>query len=273
MTDTEWAQPSPAQMSLALASLAPWKLLARPVFYGIDRIPDERPLLFVGNHTLYGLLDAPFMAAELYEKRGMWLRGLGDFAHFEIPVWGQFLRHFGVVPGTREICAKLMRNKECIGVFPGGARETIRLHGERYKLDWRDRTGFARMAVEHGCTIVPFSAIGVDDAFTFWLDREEIMAIKPVANIIKRFNKRPEVIWPVPKTFRPERLYFAFGEPIRTDQFKGVANDDNVNSIRDLARDAILEGIDFLQAERDQDRDRHLGAHAIHKLADLLDGA
>lgn len=264
--------PSPAQMRLAIAALAPWKLLARPVFYGIDRIPEERPMLFVGNHTLYGLLDAPFMAAELYEKRGIWLRGLGDFAHFEIPLWGDLLSHFGVVPGTREICTKLMQQKACIGVFPGGARETIRLKTDApYKLDWRDRMGFAQMAIENRCTIIPFSAIGVDDAFTFWLDREEIMLIKPIASIIKRFNTRPEVIWPVPKTFHPERLYFHFGDPIRTDQFHGDASKPNVIDIRDRTRDAILKGLDFLQHERDQDRDRKLSAHVIHKLADLVD--
>lgn len=263
--------PSPTQMRLALAALEPLKLITRPVFYGLDRIPDERPLLFVGNHTLYGLLDAPFMAAELYEKRGIWLRGLGDFAHWEIPGWGQLLTHLGCVPGTREVCTKLMQRQACIGVFPGGAHETSRLHGERYKLDWRDRMGFAQMAVENRCTIIPFSAIGVDDSFTFWLDRNEMLAIKPLASLIKLVNKRPEVIWPLPKSYRPERLYFHFGEPIRTDQYAGDTSKANVIATRDRTRDAIQEGIEFLYAERDQDRDRHLSAHLMHKLADLVD--
>ncbi len=273
MTTTEWSMPSPIQMRLGLAALEPWKLLTRPVYYGIDRIPEERPMLFVGNHTLYGLLDAPLMGAELYEKRGIWLRGLGDFAHFQIPGWSQLLTHLGVVPGTREICAKLMKQKAAICVFPGGARETVRLHGEKYNLDWRDRMGFAQMAIENRCTIIPFSAIGADDAFTFWLDRTELMQIKPVASIIKRFNKRPEVIWPVPKTFHPERFYFHFGAPIRTDQFGGDASKANVIAIRDRTKQAILDGLDFLQHERDQDRDRKLSTHLIHKLADLIDGA
>jgi len=269
---TEWTMPSPTQMSLALAALAPFKLLARPVYYGIDRIPDERPLLFVGNHTLYALIDAPFMAAELYEKRGMWLRGLGDFAHFQVPGWGELLSHFGVVPGTREICTKLMQQKACIGVFPGGARESVRVKTDApYKLDWRDRMGFAQMAIENQCTIIPFSAIGVDDSFTLWLDREDIMRIKPVAAFIKLFNTRPEVIWPVPKTFHPERLYFNFGDPIRTDQFKGDTAKQNVITIRDQTKNAILDGLEFLHRERDHDRDRKLSAHAIHKFAELLD--
>jgi 1-acyl-sn-glycerol-3-phosphate acyltransferase len=133
--------PSPIQMRLGLAALEPWKLLTRPVYYGIDRIPEERPMLFVGNHTLYGLLDAPLMGAELYEKRGIWLRGLGDFAHFQIPGWSQLLTHLGVVPGTREICAKLMKQKAAICVFPGGARETVRLHGE--STTWTGATAWA----------------------------------------------------------------------------------------------------------------------------------
>ena len=75
----------------------------------------------------------------------------------------------------------------------------------------------------------------------------------------------------MPKTFHPERLYFNFGDPIRTDQFHGDASKQNVVDTRDRTRDAILAGLDFLQAERAQDRDRELSAHVIHKVADLLD--
>jgi 1-acyl-sn-glycerol-3-phosphate acyltransferase len=31
-----------------------WNWLCRPEFFGLDNIPDEKPLIFVGNHTMYG---------------------------------------------------------------------------------------------------------------------------------------------------------------------------------------------------------------------------
>jgi hypothetical protein len=35
-------------------------------------------------------------------------------------------------------------------VFPGGGREVTKRKGEAHKVIWKERTGFARMAIEHG---------------------------------------------------------------------------------------------------------------------------
>ena len=42
-----------------------WNWLCRPEFFGLDNIPDEKPLIFVGNHTMYGIYDMPLMIYEL----------------------------------------------------------------------------------------------------------------------------------------------------------------------------------------------------------------
>ncbi len=42
-----------------LATFYPARMIASPVNFGLERIPDTRPLLFVGNHTLLGCLLRP----------------------------------------------------------------------------------------------------------------------------------------------------------------------------------------------------------------------
>ena len=39
--------------------MGPARFVVDPHFFGVEDIPEDRPLLFVGNHTLYGVLDPP----------------------------------------------------------------------------------------------------------------------------------------------------------------------------------------------------------------------
>ena len=46
-----------------------------PYFQGLDALKFDRPALWVGNHTLYGLLDVPLMVEHIYTRHGVMLRG------------------------------------------------------------------------------------------------------------------------------------------------------------------------------------------------------
>ena len=49
-----------------------------PRFYGWENIDRENPSLFVGNHTIYGLIDAPLIIEEVYAQTGVFLRSMAD---------------------------------------------------------------------------------------------------------------------------------------------------------------------------------------------------
>jgi 1-acyl-sn-glycerol-3-phosphate acyltransferase len=66
----------PLKLAAVSAFLRPWRWIFRPVFHGLDHIPAERPLLFVGNHTLYGIIDMPLLFEELWKRRRIFPRGL-----------------------------------------------------------------------------------------------------------------------------------------------------------------------------------------------------
>src|SRR5690606_28927497 len=94
-----------------------------PTLLGSENVDPTRPSLFVGNHAIFGMIDAPLFASELYNHTGVYPRSLGDHYHFSIPGWGDVLIANGAVPGTRDNCSRLMQSGQHILVFPGGARE------------------------------------------------------------------------------------------------------------------------------------------------------
>jgi 1-acyl-sn-glycerol-3-phosphate acyltransferase len=212
-------------------------------------------VLFVGNHTIYGLVDVPFMMAELWKQREIAVRGLGDHGHYAIPVWRNLLELGGMVRGTRENVRSLMSEGQNVLAFPGGADEVFKQRGERYRLKWKERLGFARLAIESGYPIVPFAMVGVEEMFDIVAD-DATPVVSQVSRLMRRLVGIP--LPPIgvglgPMLPRPERLYFWFGDSIDTTRFAGRPDDGAARAVRDETRPAIEAGIEFLRAARDDD--------------------
>jgi 1-acyl-sn-glycerol-3-phosphate acyltransferase len=161
-----------------------------------------------------------------------------------------------------------MRQGELVMVFPGGSREVNKLKNERYKLVWKNRLGFARLAIQHGYPIVPFASVGAEHGMDILLDNQSF-AMAPVAFLAKKLvglQDGPPLIrgiglTPVP---RPERQYYWFGEPIDTTPFKGQEADDAAaRAVREQTAAAIEKGIELMLAEREADPNRSLAARLL----------
>ena len=259
-----------ARQALKLA-FGGWSWLNDPVFEGLDHVPIQGPALYVGNHTLLGVLDSPVMLLGLAEHKGVLVRGLGDRSHFKVPGWRDWMKIVGTVEGSRENCAELMRLGEQILVYPGGALEVFKRKGEQYRLLWKDRVGFARMAIAARCPIVPFAAVGGDDLFDIVLDRDQILGT-PLEKVFRRFGVREDQmgiyrgIGPTPIP-RPQRLYFKFGPPIATARFGGHADDlHSCETLRDEVKASVESMIAELKAAREADPHRGLGVRLRRKL-------
>lgn len=254
--------------------IRPWERLVDPRFSGLENIPDERPLLFVGNHTLFGALDLPFMFLKLRESHDIQLRVLGDRMHFRVPIWRTFFERIGGIEATPENCDALMRERENILVFPGGAREVAKRQGEQYQLVWGERMGFAKHALRHGCTIVPFAAVGAEDMFTIIADANSYLASR-AGKLLKRFGVREDMMFPLAlprrldaQTF--ERFYFHMMPPIDVPRWEGDEDEAFAHmawTIREQTRESVELGISFLQEQRQHDplrripTRRELGRH------------
>lgn len=233
-----------------------------PRISGTENVDPRRPALFVGNHAIFGMVDSPLFVYELYSRTGVYPRSLGDHGHFDIPGWGRMLRDYGAVPGTPENCARLMEAGQFILVFPGGAREVAKRRSERHDITWKQRTGFARMAMTHGYDIIPFASVGCDDAWDILLDADDIvnsslgrrlLGLEPV----KRRLRGGDLIMPLvrglgPTTLpRPEPFRFRIGAPIATAHLRDQAQDREAQwQVREQVAGAIRGMIADMEEER-----------------------
>ena len=242
-----------------------------PEFLGLWELDLDRPALFVGNHTLLGMTDAPLMIEHIYSQYGVMVRALGDRGHFKVPVWGDMLTRVGVVEGSPANCAALMENGHHVLVFPGGGREVMRRRGEAYNLIWKQRTGFARLAIEHGYDIIPFGSVGPDESFTIMADANDLKGSGLWNWLDRKFgldaatrggDMVPPIVRGIGPTLipRPQRYYFGFGKRIPTEHLRGRAQDkEALWEVREAVAESVEDQINRLLRYRYEDRKQNWG--------------
>lgn len=256
------------------------RLYFSPKFYGLDNIVAAKPALLVGNHTLYGIIDVPLLLAQIYKDKDILVRSLADHAHYDVPLWRNLLDKIGGVEGTRENCSQLMQQGQHVLVFPGGAREVSKRKGEQYQLTWKRRTGFCRMAIQHKYDIIPFAAVGPDDAFDILVDGEDILQ-SPLGGLLKKAGllekdsviRGGDLLMPLTRGIgptmlpKPERFYFSIGERIDVSQYEGKAEDESVLfELRDRVAFAIQDQIGEMLSVREQDYDKGFIRRVLNRL-------
>lgn len=258
----DFTPPPASEISRRVAPLRRW---FDPRFYGLENVRKDVPSLFVGNHTIFGVVDSPLFFSGLYEATGVFPRSLGDDYHFRVPGWGDMLVKYGTVPGSRENCATLMEAGQHVMVFPGGAREVAKRKGEENRLTWKNRTGFAAMAIRYGYPILPFASLGPDDAYTILYDgedfRESFLGKRLMRNDkVRGLLRDGDFFMPVARGIgltgipRPERFYFMVGKPIPTDGFAGKEHSKSAQwELREQVADAIERMMEELKAIRAND--------------------
>jgi 1-acyl-sn-glycerol-3-phosphate acyltransferase len=270
----------PPPMEELMRWATPLRQLLSPVALGVEKVPPTGPLLITGNHTVYGMLDIPMLGLAIYETTGRLVRGLADHNHFELPLWRDLLHGIGAVRGTRENCARLFEREEAVLVFPGGGREVFKRKHEKYKLIWKERIGFARLAIQYGVPIVPVASVGVEDMFEIVTDAEELLR-SPVGGLLESLGiseqpwfRHGEVVPPVARGKGPaglprfERQYFQFGDPIDVSRYAGRhEEDDACFALRREVQAAIETQIQQLREIQAADPERYPIQRWLRRLA------
>ncbi len=241
----------------------------RPRLFNTDRLPDG-PCMFIGNHALFGL-DGLVILPVLLEELGRFLRPMGDRFLFTNPRVARYLLRRGGTMGHPDVARALMEHDQDILVFPGGAHEAVKPGRERYRLQWKDRVGFLRLAAEYGYTIVPFGLVGPDEFYEYLVDGEDIV------DFLDGFGVWPEklrrdVVPPLLRGAfgtampRPQACYLSFGEPLpipahRTGTGKGAKrkapSQSQLHAWRDIVAERIDREIAAMLREREQTRHEH----------------
>jgi 1-acyl-sn-glycerol-3-phosphate acyltransferase len=135
----------------------------------MGRIPENGPVLLVGNHSGGNLTpDSVVFTLAFYTYFGV-ERRFHALAHNLVltsPV-GPFLRRFGTVAASHENARKALEADAAVLVYPGGDWEVHRPSWQSHRVDFAGRKGFLRLALEAGVPIVPVVSVGGQETALF----------------------------------------------------------------------------------------------------------
>jgi 1-acyl-sn-glycerol-3-phosphate acyltransferase len=144
---------------------------------GLGNVPEEGPVLLVGNHsggnltpdtTVFTLAFSTYFGVE---------RLFYQLAHnLVLTMPGlSFLRKYGTVAAGRDNARKALQSGAAVLVYPGGDYEVHRPSWEGNRVDFGGRKGFIRLAIEQDVPLVPVVAVGGQETALF-LSRGEHLA-------------------------------------------------------------------------------------------------
>tara|TARA_R110002110_G_scaffold66978_1_gene183009 strand:- start:99693 stop:100586 length:894 start_codon:yes stop_codon:yes gene_type:complete len=252
--------PQGVQLELAYRII---KRVFNPMVIGADNIP-RQPCLFVGNHSLFAL-DGWVLGPVLMKELNRFVRGLGDKFLFASEPVGDFILQCGGVLGHPQVCSALMDAGQDLIVFPGGAHESVKPSSEKYELQWKERYGFVKLAVQHGYTIMPFGIVGPDEFYGHLMEGQDLPG-SALGKLLRRAgllndNTREDMLPPVPVGAlgtlfpKPQRCYVGFGEPIDLSAEKGKRlGKKRLSAIRDQVAEEIETQLAELLFTREQHR-------------------
>jgi 1-acyl-sn-glycerol-3-phosphate acyltransferase len=144
---------------------------------GMGNIPEDGPVLLVGNHSGGNLTPDTALLTLAFSTFFGVERPFYQLAHnlvLSMPGLG-FLRRFGTVAASPENAEEALRSGAVVLVYPGGDWEVHRPSWQSGKVDFAGRKGFIRLALAHDVPIVPVVSIGGQETALF-LTRGERLA-------------------------------------------------------------------------------------------------
>ena len=229
----------------------------RPDIRGLDHIPDDGPVLIVGNHT--GGASSP----EVHISQLAISTYFGvERPHYQLahrmvlnsPV-GPLLRRFGTIEADPDNAAKALDAGAIVTVFPGGDHEVYRPSWESARIDMGGRKGFLQLALEKDVPIVPMVTLGGQETALF-LSRGEGLARFLGLDTRLRLKTLPIMlslpfglqIGPLPHLPLPAKVTMRLLEPI--DLRERYGDNPDVDEIYDDLVSVMQQTLTALQRER-----------------------
>ena len=144
---------------------------------GLEHIPEDGPVLMVGNHSGGNITPDTLVFTLAFSSYFGVERKFYQLAHnlvVSMPQLG-FLRKFGTVAASRSNALEALDRGAALLVYPGGDYEVFRPSWEGHKVDMGGRKGWARLALEADVPVVPVVAAGGQETALF-LTRGEWLA-------------------------------------------------------------------------------------------------
>jgi 1-acyl-sn-glycerol-3-phosphate acyltransferase len=144
---------------------------------GLGNVPEEGPVLLVGNHSGGNLTPDTGVFTLAFSTYFGVERAFYQLAHnLVLSMPGlSFLRKYGTVAASQANARKALQAGAAVLVYPGGDYEVHRPIWESGRVDFGGRKGFLRLALDEGVPIVPVVSIGGQETSLF-LSRGERLA-------------------------------------------------------------------------------------------------
>lgn len=189
----------PDYIRATLPTLRAWsELYFRADVSGLDRIPPEGPVLLVGNHSGGTMIADTFVFAQAFYDHFGPDRLFHQLAHdlvFKVSGLRTMVQRYGTVPASPANMRRALERGAALLVYPGGEEDSFRPSWETSEIDFAGRTGFVKLALEHGVPIVPVVALGGQETALF-LGRGRRVAQALSLNRLARLKVIPPVIGP-----------------------------------------------------------------------------
>ena len=199
------------------------------------------------------------------KELGRFLRAMGDKFLFANERSARYILKRGAVMGHPVVCSALMEAGEDILVFPGGAHEAVKPASEMYRLQWKERYGFVKLAARHGYTIMPFGIVGPDEFYGHFIEGQELPDTA-LGQTLKRLglltdDVRTDMLPPIPVGAlgsllpKPQACYIGFGGPVDLARFAGrTPGKRQLRTIRDEVAGQIEQQLAEMLLLREQNR-------------------
>jgi 1-acyl-sn-glycerol-3-phosphate acyltransferase len=225
---------------------------------GLGNVPEEGPVLLIGNHSGGNLTPDTSVFTLAFSTYFGVERPFYQLAHnLVLSMPGlSFLRKYGTVAASHDNARKALRAGAAVLVYPGGDYEVHRPSWQSRKVDFGGRKGFLRLALDQNVPIVPVVSIGGQETALF-LSRGERLAKGLALDKLFRLKVLPISIappWginvgdmlghlPLPAKITVEAL-----PPI--DLRREFGDDPDLDEVYDHLVRQMQETLDALAAER-----------------------
>ena len=135
---------------------------------GFEKVPEEGPVLFVGNHSGGNMTPDSMVFMLAFNTYFGVERPVYALAHSLVTSWpiiGPLAGKWGIVTAGPKAANAALESGASVLVYPGGDVETHRPWTARHEIRFDGRRGFLRLAKEANVPIVPVVSVGGQDTF------------------------------------------------------------------------------------------------------------
>jgi 1-acyl-sn-glycerol-3-phosphate acyltransferase len=156
-----------------IRAMLPLMWLASTLYFrsevrGLEHVPRDGPVLFVGNHSGGNMSPDSIVFLLAFNTYFGVERPVYALAHSLVtlyPLLGNYLARWGVLTAGPDAAKRALDAGASVLVYPGGDVEVHRPYRDRHRIVFDGRNGFVRLAQRTRVPIVPVVASGGHDTY------------------------------------------------------------------------------------------------------------